>query len=159
MVRAVHYGFSQGPNVSVRTAFAWCTDYSPDDMRLMQEEKATRKVQHISDDVIILTDTFVSKGKRVVKRKLVCLYPDRFTWTATHLTGPNKHSQFLYEITAQNGKQCCLKFTGLQVDYAIKEDAEVARLSQELKKMDSNNWKLLASEMEKELKTKCNNKN
>jgi hypothetical protein len=155
MARAVHYGFSQSFNVSARKAFEWCTDYGPGDMALMREENATREVQHVSDDVILLNDTYAIEGKTVVKQKLVCLYPNRLTWTSTHLTGPNRHSQFLYEIVTQNDGQCCLNFTGLYLNHSNKEGAEgkeVERLAKELKKMDSENWKLLAKKMEKELK-------
>jgi hypothetical protein len=101
MLRSVHYGFSQSFECSPRKAFEWCTDYGPEYMALMQNEKATRKIHKISDDVILLRDTFNVEGKTIVKQKLVCLYPNRLTWTSTHLTGPNKHSQFLYEIVPQ----------------------------------------------------------
>ena len=151
MFRAIHYGFSQSFNVSARKAFEWCTDYGPGDMALMQEQNATREVQYVSDDVILLNDTFTVEGKTVVKQKLVCLYPERLTWTSTHLTGPNRHSQFLYEIVAQEGGWCCLNFTGLYLDHQIKEEKEAEQLAEELRKMDSENWKLLAKEMEKEL--------
>jgi hypothetical protein len=59
-------------------------------MTLVNEENATREVQRVSSDSVILVDTFVVAGKPVVKQKLVCLYPDRLMWTSTHLTGPNK---------------------------------------------------------------------
>jgi hypothetical protein len=121
----------------------------------MQEENPMREIHHVSDDVILLTDTHTIGGRTVVKQKLVCLYPDRLAWTSTHLTGPNMHSQYIYELVPRNGRQCCLNFTGLYLDYCIKEDTEkkkAERLSRELKKMDSENWKLLANEMEKELK-------
>ena len=123
---------------------------SPGDMALMREENATREVQHISDDVILLNDTYTIEEKTIVKQKLVCLYPHRLTWTSTHLTGPNRHSQYLYEIVPQNDGQCCLNFTGLYLDHSIKEGAEGQ--ATRLKKMDSDNWKLLAKELEQDLK-------
>ncbi len=153
MVGVAHYNFNQNFRVPAREAFAWCTNYSPADMKLMQEENATREIQHISDATIILTDTYVVKEKSIVKQKLVCLYPDRLMWTSTHLTGPNRYSQFLYEISSQTEQQSCLKFTGLYIDYNMKnEDGGLTKLSEELKKMDLENWKNLAKEMEKELK-------
>jgi hypothetical protein len=151
---AVHYGFRQSFHVSARGAFEWCTDYSPADMGLLQQENATRQVQRLSNDVIILVDTYVVEGKSVVKQRLVCLYPKRLTWTATHLTGPNRYSQFLYEITPQGDQKCYLTFTGLQLYYNAKEDAgakEIEALAKELEKTDSEIWKRLAKEMEKEL--------
>jgi hypothetical protein len=65
------------------------------------------------------------------------------------------HSQYIYELVPQNDRQCCLNFTGLYLNHSIKggtEDKEAGRLAKELKKMDSEIWKLLANEMEKELK-------
>lgn len=153
MPRAIHYGFGQSFSVSARRAFEWCTDYGPGDMALMREENATREVQRISDDTIVLIDTHVSEGKSTVKQKLVCLYPSRLMWTSTHLTGPNKYSQFLYEITPETDRTCRLTFTGLSLDYSIKRLGEkgVGQLAKGLEKMDSEIWKLLAKEMEKEL--------
>ena len=114
-----------------------------------------REVHHVSDYVILLNDTHTIGGKTILKQKLVCLYPDRLAWTSTHLTGPNTHSQYIYELVPRNDRQCCLNFIGLYLDQSIKEDTEkkkAERLSRELKKMDSENWELLANEMEKELK-------
>ena len=122
---------------------------------MMREENATREVNHISDDVILLNDTYTIEGKTTVKQKLVCLYPDRLIWTSTHLIGPNTHSQYIYELVPQNNGQCCLNFTGLYLNHSVKEgteEKEVGRLGKELKSMDSEIWKLLANEMEKELK-------
>jgi hypothetical protein len=154
MLRAIHYGFSQSLNVSAQKAFEWCTDYRAEDMVLMRQANATRGIERVSDDAIILSDTFNIEGKAIVKQKLICLYPDRLTWISTHIAGPNKHSQFLYEIVPQKDWQCCLNFTGLHLDHGINEDAEkmeAERLAKELKKMDSEIWRLLAKEMEKEL--------
>jgi hypothetical protein len=68
------------------------------------------------------------------------------------LTGPNKYSQFLYEITSQTDGQSCLTFTALHLDYNFKKEEDAERLAKDLKKMDSETWKLLAEKMEKELK-------
>ena len=155
MLRTVHYGFSQSFDVSARKAYEWCTNYGPGDMALMQEENATREVNHISEDVILLNDRYTIQGKITVKQKPVCLYPDRLTWTSTHLTGSNKRSQYIYELIPKNDRQCCLNFTGLYLDHGIKvgiEEKETGRLAKELKNMNSENWKLLANEMKKELK-------
>ena len=124
-------------------------------MTLMQEQNATRDVRQISEDTILLNDTYTVGGERDTKQKLVCLYPDRLTWTSTHLTGPNKHSQFLYEITPETDRTCRLTFTALFLDYNIEkrgDEKENDLLAKKLEKMDSENWRLLAREMEKELK-------
>jgi len=149
----IHYEFVQNFDVAAEDAFAWCTEYNPEDMTLMQETHATRKVHHIADDVLILFDTFSnSSGKTVEKQKLVCLYPKRLSWTSTHLTGPNMHSQFLYEITALSERKSQLKFTGLSMDYEIKNEDDAKRLGKQLRQMDSEKWRLLAHEMQKELR-------
>jgi hypothetical protein len=148
----VHYEFIQEFNVPAREAFAWCTDYRPDDMALMRDDNATRKVHRVSDDDVILVDTFLDdSGKSVEKQKLVCLYPARLMWTSTHLTGPNKHSQFLYEITPVTRRKSQLKFTAASLDYLIESKRGAEDRGKELRKMDAENWKLLAQEMNKEL--------
>ena len=152
--RAIHYGFTQNFNVPAHKAFSWCTDFRPDDMALMQKENASRKIQRLADDVIILVDTLVNEGKSVEKRKLVCLYPSRLTWTSTHLTGPNRYSQFVYEITPQIADKSELKFTAMSLDYQVRDNDDLERRGEELKKMDSETWKLLAEEMEKDLNPK-----
>jgi hypothetical protein len=152
MPYAVHYEFIQEFNAPAQKAFDWCTDYRPEDMTLMKEENATRKVQRIANDVVILLDTFNREGKSVEKQKLVCLYPARLMWTSTHLTGPNKHSQFLYEITPLKAGKSQLKFTASSLDYETLDSETAETRSKELRKMDAQTWKLLAREMEKELK-------
>ncbi len=148
----IHYEFVQNFNVAAEEAFAWCTDYRPDDMTRMQETDATRKVKPIAEDVLILFDTFSNRsGKTVEKQKLVCLYPRRLSWTSTHLAGPNIHSQFLYEITTLSDGKSQLKFTALSLDYKIENDVEAKKLAVQLRQMDSENWRLLAQEMQKEL--------
>jgi hypothetical protein len=154
-LRAIHYDFIQKFNVPAQRAFAWCTDYGPDDMALMKMENAMRKVQRIADDVVILIDTFVDDtGKKIEKQKLVCLYPTRLTWTSTHLTGPNKHSQFLYKIEDLNNEKSQLRFTALSLDYEIERRGGSEKRGKELRKIDAGNWELLAWEMEKEINRK-----
>ena len=148
----IHYEFIQKLNIPAQRAFSWCTDYYPSDVALMQEKNATRKVQRIADGVVILIDTFVDDwGKSIEKQKLVCLYPARLTWTGTHLTGPNKHSQFLYEISALSEGKSQLKFTASSLEYQIENKTDAEKRGIELKKTDSETWRLLAHEMEKEI--------
>jgi hypothetical protein len=117
---------------------------------------ATREVQQISEDTLLLLDTYRSDGEVTIKQKLVCLYPKKLAWTSTHLTGPYKHSQFLYQITPETAKTCHLEFTAVFLDYS-KENAaknEIEELTRELRKIDADNWRLLAGIMEKELNKK-----
>jgi hypothetical protein len=75
----------------------------------------------------------------------VHLYPDRLSWTSTHLTGPNKHSQFHYEIIPQGKNASNLNYTALHVEYEEKTDAVL--LAERLCKEDGATWKLLAKAM------------
>ena len=77
-------------------------------------------------------------------------------WTATHLAGPTKYSQFLYEIMPNTQGTCILKFTGLFLHRKVKAITkdEADKLGDELKEADSKNWKLLAGKMEKDLSEK-----
>jgi hypothetical protein len=151
MPQPIHYHFTQRFNQPARKAYEWCTDFTPEDLVLMQEKNVTRKVQQITGNTVILTDKFHNEGKTTVKQKLVCLYPSRLMWTSTHLTGPAKHSQFIYEITSTSKTASILRFTALHIASDIKEGAdktETQRLAEELRKEDSNGWKNLADEME-----------
>jgi len=154
MPQPVRYEFAQRFSQPARKAYEWCTNFTPEDQALMGEENATREVQKITKDTFILTDKFRNEDKTTVKQKLVCLYPDRLMWTSTHLAGPAKHSQFIYEITSKNKAASSLRFTALHIAHDIKEDtdeAEIKRLAEKLKLSDSDCWKDLANEMEKEL--------
>jgi hypothetical protein len=153
MTYSIRYGFSQHFQICAADAYKWCVDYDPGDRALMHS-KGKRKVLRLSEETIILTDKFYMKGKRVTKKKLVTLYSDRLSWTSTHLTGPNKYSQFLYEIKPETNNTSRLYFSGLQVENQEKkkkEKREIESLGNELEKQDSAAWKLLAKEMEKEL--------
>jgi len=117
-------------------------------------ENGKRSVKRISEDAIILTDTMRGQdGRRTIKRKIVRLYPERLSWTSTHLTGPIMHSQFLYEIVSDGKNSSHLDFTGLQINY--DEDkaspAKIAALASKLTREDSAAWKKLAAAMEKDI--------
>lgn len=150
MPTTARYQFTQHFHVSAKKAFQWCTSYDPQDHALMGDEGATRQVTNVAEGTIILTDTFHTATGTVEKQKLVQLYPDTFSWTSTHLSGPFKYSQFLYVITPDGKDASTLTFTGLHLDYSGKEDAE--SLSKRLCREDADAWKLLAEAMEKELK-------
>jgi len=72
-VQTIQYSFSQTFNVSDSKAFKWCTDYSPNDMGLMEEENATRQVHRIAKDTIILIDTFLTEEKSFEKEPCLSL--------------------------------------------------------------------------------------
>ena len=156
MPQPVRYKFTQRFSQPARKTYEWCTDFMPEDQALMQKKNATREVQQFTKNTIILTDKFHNKGETTVKKKLVCLYPDKLMWTSTHLTGPAKHSQFIYEITSVNKTASSLRFTALHIAHDIKEGTDkpgANHLAEQLRLEDSTTWKKLAKEMEKELGT------
>jgi hypothetical protein len=74
----------------------------------MDEENAERHITRITVRTLILNDTFHLSGGAVEKQKLVQLYPEKLSWTSTHLTGPNMYSQFLYRITPKGEDESTL---------------------------------------------------
>jgi hypothetical protein len=131
----------------------WCTEYSPEDPMLMGDVAAERQITQLTDSTIILTDIFHTSSGPVEKKKLVQLYPERLSWISTHLTGPNKHSQFIYEISAEGKDASRLDFTALHLEYEKEKSSsvDVKLLAEKLRIEDSEAWKLLASAMTKEL--------
>jgi hypothetical protein len=151
---SVHYHFTQRFQVPARRAYEWCTDYDPGDPALMHEN-AVRGVQQVSESTIILTDLYRVGGSSIRKQKLVNLYPDNLSWTSTHLIGPNKYSQFLYEIVAEGKEASRLEFNGLHLERGRTENKgeKGNELSaSRLRDADAAAWRLLAAEMEKELR-------
>ena len=121
---------------------------------MMREKDATREVKRLTENTFILTDKFQVGGETLVKQKLVCLYPKRLMWTSTHFTGPAKHSQFIYEIKSTTKTTSRLKFTALHLARDLREGvskADIEELAEELRKADSDVWKTLAREMEREM--------
>jgi hypothetical protein len=157
MSTAIYYHFRQNLNVPARKAYSWCVDYQPGsgDHKLMGNPDADRKISRLSDRTIILTDTFRIGESPVEKQKLVQMYPELLFWTNTHLTGPARHSQFLYQIAEDGEEVSHLDFTGLSLDYTHEEmsKADAQRLSEKLCKEDADCWKLLAEAMKKDFET------
>ncbi len=110
MALNVGYHFSQRFAVSAQKAFDWCIDFDPKDHVLMGVENAERKIIQITSGTFILKDTFHLRGETSEKQKLVQVYPKELSWTSTHLTGPNKYSQFLYKIIPQGKDASALNF-------------------------------------------------
>ena len=147
---SVRYRFTQRFSVSAQVAFGWCTDFDSQDNLLMGDKTAERQITHFADGVIILKDSFHSVAGTIEKQKLVLLYSDQYKWTSTHLTGPNKHSQFLYQITPQGKDASVLTFTALHLEYDEKADSKL--LAERLCKKDAVAWKLLAIAMAEDKK-------
>ena len=150
MPTSINYRITQRFRVSADRAYKWATDYDPADLELMHES-GSRKVEQLSEDTFLLTDTYQSNHEEVSKTKLVKLQPRDLSWTNTHLSGPAKYSQFLYKITSEGKNNSRLDFVGLQLEPSEMTKKEVAELARRVRKEDSGAWKHLATAMEKEL--------
>lgn len=148
---SVHFKFSQHFDFPPEKAYRWCTDYEPGDIKL-QGNNGVRRVQWIDEDTAVLTDINFTGAKRVAKRKLIRLYPERLLWTNTRLSPEGRHSQFLYEIVAEGGGSR-LDFTGSQVFLGKKPSAaKLQAMAAELTREDSAAWRNLAKAMAKDLR-------
>ncbi len=150
---SAQYHFRQRFVVPSQKAYNWSTYYHPRDHKLMGMDNAARKVKRIAENTVILTDVFRTENGTVKKMKLVQLYPDRLSWISTHLTGPNKYSQFIYEISDEGPTASHLDFTGLHLEYLKEhmEESELKMFTEKLCMDDAEVWKQLAKAMEKEL--------
>jgi hypothetical protein len=156
-LQRVDYGFTIRLPVSRDRAFRWATDYQPDDLALMGFD-ARRKVERLSKNTLLLTDSFdsdpfaISPGRRVTKVKLVHLLPRRWSWTSTHVTGPTKYSQFLYELIPEGRNACRLRYTGMQLERASRSGRgrSVAQRARELMLEDSRGWRRFAAALRRE---------
>jgi hypothetical protein len=119
----------------------------------MGHKGAKRIVTRLTDATVLLKEIFPASKGTLEKEKLVHLYPDRLMWVATHVSGPIRHSQFIYQLTAE-GKGCSrLDFNALYIEYNENFTQKgLKALSEELCKGDSEMWMLLAEAMKKELK-------
>jgi len=150
---STRYKFSQHFNFPAEDAYRWCTSYASDDLSLMGE-KGKRGVRRISDNVVLLTDKISHGDGYIMKQKIVLLYPERLAWTSTHVSGPAKYSQFLYEIVPEGRTASRLEFVGFQVTHEDRSpsSAELASYAEKLRKEDSGAWMLLAQAMERDLR-------
>jgi hypothetical protein len=149
---AFDYRFRVSLPVSAEAAYRWATDYAPDDWTLMGRE-GRRRIEHLADRTLLLTDTVRTDGRMVTKRRLVRLRPDARSWTNTHIGGPNRHSQFLYRISPKGAHRSEIEFVGLQVERAPKplSRAALARRAREVAAEDHALWRHLAKVMGREL--------
>ncbi len=146
------YSFRVPLPASADRAFRWATDYTPEDLSLMGE-KGRRSITRVTRDTLVLTDTVRDAGRTVRKTRLVRLLPKRRMWTNTHLSGPRRHSQFLYEIVPLGPRACRLEFTGLQIERAPRAlgPRELARRAREVAREDRATWIRLAKALRADL--------
>ncbi len=149
MPYVIRYHFSQHLPLSAQVAYAWCTDFTPQDHALMGNRDAKREVEWLTEGTVVLKESFQVATGVLEKQKLVHLYPDRLTWVSTHIAGSNKDSQFIYEIKAEK-EASSLDFTALHINHRENlSEEENKALTNELYDFDSNVWKRLAKAMEK----------
>lgn len=149
---SVSYQFIQSFSVPARQAFRWATDYQPSDLALMGEN-GKRIINRITDNTIILEEEIMQEKKKSQKIKLVRLNPRSLSWHNIQLRGPNKHSEFIYEISPEGRKRSRLTFTGLLVIYSKTplNARKLRQIASREKRYDSNAWKKLAKAMTREL--------
>ena len=151
---SVRYGFNQSLSAPVEEAFEWCTDYQPDDLTTMRET-GKRTIRKITNDSIILMETIPIKNRTIKRTKLVRLNRPEFSWTNTHISGPNQHSQFLYKLVPEGKKRSRLYFKGLLVYYSRNPltKQQLIKIGREERRADSTAWRHLATALRREKKT------
>jgi hypothetical protein len=151
---SVHFGFSQHFDFPAAKAFDWCTDYAPGDLELMGNG-GRRKVQRVSEDTFILTDEYGTKDGSVLRtrysKKVVRLYPERFSWTNTRVSSDGMYSQFLYQVVTEEGGSR-LEYTGSQIFPGRRPGPKkLAAIAKRLTAEDSASWRNLAKAMAADL--------
>lgn len=139
---ALRYGFRQRFRASAEEAFRWCTDFRPSDGALFEDGR-TRKVRHVADDTVLMTDVPVRGSGRPRITRLVRVFPDEFAWTNTHLSGPFRYSQFWYRIERDGADRSHLEFRGLKLERRANRlaPAVVARLARAEGRADALTWR------------------
>ena len=110
---SVHFRFSQHFDFPAEDAYKWCTDYDSGDIGLAGD-RGSRAVRLMNEDTLVLTDTYFTGKGKVVRKKLVRLYPETHSWTNTRISTEGRFSQFLYRIIPE-AEGSRLEFTGSQV--------------------------------------------
>jgi hypothetical protein len=158
-LQRVSYHFSTNLAAGRPRAYRWATDYRSNDFEL-SDINATRKVEKLANDLILLTDSFKADpfsarpGSPTVKVKLVHLFPDEWKWSSTHVAGPAKYSQFLYELTPRGPGASILHFSGNQVESVARRPtpSSIRLRAQELRREDSQLWVRLSAALARDLR-------
>lgn len=150
-VYSVKYDFKQSFRLPAKEAFDWCTDYTPYDLTLMNET-GKRRIQKITHDAILLTETTLRNKKTVTKTKLVRLNKPQLSWTNVHISGPNRHSEFLYKIEPLGKSRSRLNFTGLLIYYSRRTLTKrtLRKIARAERRADSLAWHYLSTAMWKD---------
>lgn len=140
---SLRYSFRQALHAPASVAYAWCTDFEPDDGKLFPV-KWKRSVRWLSKDALVLTDTTYPAGRPRRIHRLVRLNPSERAWTNTHLDGPFQHSQYWYRIVSDSPRSCHLEFRGLRLVTTARpfSASEITRLTYLERRSDSDLWRL-----------------
>ena len=119
----------------------------------MMGEEGKRRISRVTEDTVILEEV-VQDDKKVSKVKLVKLNRPALSWHNIHLQGPNKYSEFIYEIVPETTHRSRLAFTGLLLVYSTKPVSrrKLRQIANREKRYDSGAWKRLAAAMTEELR-------
>jgi hypothetical protein len=157
-IYSLRYNFRQPLGVPARAAYAWCTNFEPDDGRLFPE-RWVRSVRRLSEDALVLTDTTYPAGRTRRIHRLVRLSPSEMAWTNTHLDGPFRHSQYWYRVVPDGTRSCHLEFRGFRLVTSPRplSASEIVRLTDRERRSDSNLWRLrMAPALRRDLATRAN---
>jgi len=146
---SVHYKFSQHFDFPPRAAYNWCTDYNPDDIQ-MGGQRGRRGIRWLNEGALMLTDTYFKGKSRIVKKRLVKLYPEILTWTNTRISAEGRYSQFLYQIIRERGGSRLL-FTGNQIFAGKASASKRAAMARRLAREDAALWRNFAKAMARDL--------
>jgi len=141
-VISLRYHFRQPFRVSASGAYAWCTDFGPDDGPLFSE-RTRRKVRRLGEDALVMTDTTYPKGRPLRIRRLVRLFPEERAWTNTHLDGPYEGSQYWYRVVAVGPRKSHLEFHGLRLERFRRALSvpETVRRAEACRRQDADEWR------------------
>ena len=139
---SLRFVFRQPLGAPAKVAYAWCTDFEPDDGKLFPK-RWVRAVRWLAEDALILTDTTYPAGRPRRIHRLVRLNPSELAWTNTHLDGPFLHSQYWYRIVPDGRRTCHLEFRGLRLVRSLRKlpASEVARMADRERRDDSGLWR------------------
>ncbi len=152
-VVGLRYHFRQRFRVGADVAFAWCTDFGPQDSTLFGDRRR-RSTRWLSPDTALMTDTTWPKGRMLRITRLVRIFPEQRAWTNTHLTGPFRYSQYWYQIVPEGPRRSHLEFDGLRVETVGHPvgKAEELRRAEACRRSDSGIWsKFLAPALHRDL--------
>lgn len=128
-------------------AYKWCTGSLGDGFPF---EPSRGKLQTVAEDTFVLTARTVGSEKGA-ERALIKLDSTRLSWSTTYLSGPEKYSQFLYQITPEGANASSLDSTAHRAGLPVGTGKPKTTLSEHELRREELRWSLLTKKMEKEI--------